>query len=373
MSSGSLALAYRPHTFHDVIGQKSVSLILSQMVLKNTLPNSIILTGTRGSGKTSTARVLAASLNCEIQPDPCGTCYSCKSVFDGSSLDVSEMDAASNGLVADIRILREQVMYSVGGSNRVVILDEVQMMSREAFNALLKILEEPPANTTFILITTEPSKIPDTILSRCMEFVFSPIAVKDIVERLQYICEQEDLTVDHSLLTAIAEYARGGMRDAVMVLDQVTRVGVRTADNFRELFGLTDFAPCILSALINQDMPALFTCVDTQMQRTGDARAISKALIELLTDLLRMKSEGPVGHAGSALERREELSRSIDTGSVVQILKVLWALRTEIHTGVDKSDLDLALVMISEVIAKTKPVIPPRTLSLQEMRSMAGA
>lgn len=375
MPSSSLALTHRPHSFSDIVGQKSVSLILEQMVLKDAVPDALLLRGSRGTGKTTTARVLAAALNCEIKPGPCGSCVSCRSVFDGTSLDVLEIDAASNGLVADIRALREQVLYSVSGRKRIVVLDEVQMMSREAFNALLKVLEEPPSDTVFILITTEPTKIPDTVLSRCMEFVFSHVPVKDIISRLQHICECEDLIVEPGLLTSIAEYANGGLRDAVMVLDQVTRVGVRAERDFRELFGLTDFAPCVLSALLASDTQALFACVDAQLARTGDAKTISIALVHLLRDLLVLKSGGPVARQGEALAVRQRLCQQLAAESMVAILQVLWKLKTEVRAGDDQADLSLALMVISDTLSKNqpKPTESNRRLSLQEMQAMTSA
>src|SRR6187397_78319 len=270
-----MALKYRPRTFDDLVGQVSVQVILREMVKRDAVPSALLFDGVRGSGKTTSARILAASLNCEADSRPCGVCPSCKSIFDGSSLDVQEIDAASNGLVSDIRALVEQVLYSTGGRYRVVLLDECHSMSREAMNALLKTLEEPPPSTVFVLLTTEPSKILDTIVSRCMKFTFRRISVADIVGRLEWICAQEDLAVEPALIRAIAERADGGMRDAVMTLDQVVRVQVSTADRFDELFGESDFAPALVTAMAAGDKPRAFELLDAQLITTGDANAVT--------------------------------------------------------------------------------------------------
>lgn len=376
-----LALRYRPKTFDDLVGQVSVQVILREMVKRDAVPSALLFDGVRGSGKTTSARILAASLNCDAEVVPCGTCPSCKSIFDGSSLDVQEIDAASNGLVSDIRALVEQVLYSTGGRNRVILLDECHSMSREAMNALLKTLEEPPPSTVFVLLTTEPSKILDTIVSRCMKFTFRRISVADIVDRLEWICAQEGLAVGPDLIRAIAERADGGMRDAVMTLDQVVRVGVSTADEFHELLGESDFAPELVTAMVAGDKPRTFELLDAQLITTGDANAVTDGIVMCLRDVLVVKAGGTIARQGAALEARKLLASRVDPDKALGALKVLWQLKTMIRAGGDaRACMTLAAVMAGEALSGRTGTAPraaapaastgPR-LSLEDMRRMA--
>lgn len=369
-----LALTYRPRRFDDLVGQRAVQVILRQMVTTNQVPAVMLFDGVRGTGKTTTARILAAALNCETG-EPCGTCPSCKAVYDGTSLDVIEIDAASNGLVDDIRQLRNQLLYRVEHNHRVILLDEAHSMSTAAFNALLKTIEEPPLGTVFILLTTEPHRIPDTVVSRCMPFTFRRISVNDITGRLQHICQQENLTAQPELLHHIAERSDGGMRDAIMTLDQVTRVGISTVEQFTDLMGETDFAPDLLDRLINADIAGAFGVLTEQMTRTGNAVAITGAIIATLRDLLILRTGGDIAATGAARTARTTLAQATDPASIVTALKVLWELKTKVRLVDDpRSALDLALVMISEAFTKTTaaPATPtgPRTLSLADMAAL---
>lgn len=377
-----LALVYRPRTFDDLVGQVSVQVILREMVKRDRVPCALLFDGVRGSGKTTSARILAASLNCDAEKVPCGTCPSCKSIFDGSSLDVQEIDAASNGLVSDIRSLVEQVLYSTGGKCRVLLLDECHSMSREAMNALLKTLEEPPPSTVFVLLTTEPSKILDTIVSRCMKFTFRRIGVGDIVGRLEWICAQEGIEVDADLIRAIAERADGGMRDAVMTLDQVVRVGVSTAEQFNELLGESDFAPDLVTAMVAGDKPRMFELLDAQLITTGDANAVTDGIVMCLRDVVVLKAGGSIVRQGAALDARRLLSSRVDPEKVYAALKVLWQLKTMIRAGGDaRACMTLAAVMAGEALSGRTGTAPRQTaapvrggqrLSLEDMRRMAN-
>lgn len=372
----SLALKHRPRTFGDLVGQKAIQVILRQMVLRDAVPQVLLLNGSRGTGKTTTARILAAALNCEVPPEPCGHCPSCKAIFDGTSLDVLEIDAASNGLVDDIRQLRSQVMYSVGGRHRVIILDEVHSMSPAAFNATLKMFEEPILDTVFVLLTTEPRCIPETVMSRCMPFTFRRIGIADMVERLTYICEQEALDVEPALLHLIAERADGGMRDAIMTLDQYTCIGVTTVEQFTKLTGETDFAPELLNALAAGNLPAAFVCVNEVMAHTGDTSTVANALIVLLKEILILRNGGTVTRQGAALAVRQKLADAIGSGKVLAALSVLWDLKTKVRVGEDSRILaDLAIVMLAERLHDApkdpgKAAEPARKLSLAEMAAM---
>ncbi|MES2503380.1 MAG: DNA polymerase III subunit gamma/tau [Myxococcota bacterium] len=232
MSYLVLARKWRPQRFADVVGQEIIVQTLSRALESGRIAHAFLLTGSRGVGKTTVARLLAKALSCEtgITADPCGVCAHCKEIAAGESLDVIEIDGASNTGVDDIRELRENVRYQPSSARfKVFIIDEVHMLSTNAFNALLKTLEEPPPHVKFIFATTESHKIPITILSRCQRYDFRRMSVAVIVERLQNILRLENLSVDAEGLALIAENADGGMRDALSLLDQVLSFSGETA------------------------------------------------------------------------------------------------------------------------------------------------
>ena len=222
MAYQALYRKYRPVTFSDVIGQEHITTTLKNELYSNKIVHAYLFTGTRGTGKTTCAKILAKAVNC-LSPkdgDPCGECEMCQAIANGEVTDIYEIDAASNNGVDDIRDLRDQVNFLPSmGKYRVYIIDEVHMLSLPAFNALLKTLEEPPEHVIFILATTEVHKLPATILSRCQRFDFRRIDPEKICERIQSIAQLEGLTVTDDAATLIAAAADGGMRDALSILD----------------------------------------------------------------------------------------------------------------------------------------------------------
>ena len=214
---------YRPQTFDDVVGQAAVTQTLKQQLLSGHLSHAYLFTGSRGTGKTTCAKILAKAVNCENLQDgnPCNRCPACMAIDSGSCMDVLEIDAASNNGVDNVRDLRDDAIYSPSQvRRRVYIIDEVHMLSISAFNALLKIVEEPPEHLLFILATTELHKVPATILSRCQRFSFRRISQEDIAARLQYVAYQENIDLDDGAARILARMADGGMRDGLSLLDQ---------------------------------------------------------------------------------------------------------------------------------------------------------
>lgn len=364
-----MALKYRPRTWSDITGQKAVRAVLRAMVKQGKVPQAVLLTGPRGTGKTTTGRILAAALNCEAEEKPCGECPQCESIFAGTSLTVIEQDAASSGLVDDVRALKEQLLYATPGEYHVVLLDEAHSMSKSAFNALLKVLEEPPPNVVFVLLTTDPGQILGTVRSRCMEFQCTRISNADIVGRLQHICDAEGIGVEPDLLVALAERADGGLRDAVMTLDQVTSVGVKTYAQLQVLMGEKDFAPTIFNALLGGDLATAYATVDDQLSRSGDAAVVSGELIRCLRDVLVVQSRGAITAQGEALEARRALAAKVETRVVFAACKVLWDLKTKYKSSDDpRSALDLAVAMLSEVVRPQAAAAP-----VAQAASNAGA
>jgi len=355
-----LALKYRPRRFLDVAGQRRSTAVLYSMARQRSLPKGLLLTGQHGSGKTTTARILAAAVHCQAEPGrpdvwPCLTCPACRAVGNGSHLGVLEIDAAGNGGVNDIRNITE--MVSFGGL--VVLLDEAHSMSKDAGNALLKVLEEPPPGTIFILLTTDPAKILPTVVSRCMTFVFRRLSPAVIAERLQYICRAEDFNAEPELLREIADRSDGAMRDAIMKLDQMASVGVTSLELYRKFEGETDFGPPLVDAMISGDHAALFARLDSVLEECGDFALISDRVTDCLTDVLRLLSKGEVSAQGGPLAARQALARRLDTARVVKAMTVLWDLKTKVgRVGTPRSALSLAAVMCSERLCAARPSSP---------------
>lgn len=342
-----LALKYRPRTFTDLVGQAPVQLFLREMVRLDRVPTALLFSGCRGTGKTTTARILAAALNCTNPDRPCGQCQPCQETFDGSSLDVLEIDAASNGLVDDIRDLRQRVRYRQTGSKRIVILDEAQSISPQGFNALLKTLEEPPPDTHFILLTTEINKILPTVASRCIPFVFHRLTIRDIADRLAAIAAAEQYACEPDLLLLLAERADGAMRDAVNSFDQISRVGMTTADQYRRLIGQHDHAPAILKRLTDHDVPGGFTELNTALTRVADPATLLDDIARCLRDVLVLRLGGEINKSGTALADRQNLALALDDKMIATAINLFWHL----PPGDNRIRLELLVIKLGEVFA----------------------
>lgn len=295
MSYLVLARKWRPQGFDDLVGQEPIIRILQNSIAQKKIAHAYIFSGPRGVGKTSTARILAKALNCENgpTPSPCGACASCTAVKDGTSIDVLEIDGASNNSVDDIRDLREGVKYTpLGGRYKIYIIDEAHMLSTSAFNALLKTLEEPPPHAIFVLATTAPRKIPATIFSRCQHLPFRRISAQKIKERVRHIASSEDIKISDPAIEMVARAADGSMRDSLTILDQVTAFSSEIdAEGVKDLLGIADIGVLaeISAAVIDGDREKIISVISELVDKGTDLKSFAKDLVEFFRNLLIAK------------------------------------------------------------------------------------
>ncbi|MEP6808927.1 MAG: DNA polymerase III subunit gamma/tau [Chthoniobacterales bacterium] len=370
MSYQVFARKYRPQTFDDLVGQQHVTRTLKNAVEQNRLAHAYLFVGPRGIGKTSTARILAKALNCVNGPTvtPCGVCDSCKEITGGNSLDVLEIDGASNNGVEQVRELRDNVRYAPSkGHFKIYIIDEVHMLTSAAFNALLKTLEEPPPHVKFIFATTEPQKVLPTILSRCQRFDLHRIPANLIADHLQYIAGQEKVTLDPAAAHAIAKGADGGLRDAESMLDQLVAF---CGEKIREedvlsVFGFTseqtvaDFTGKILNGSTADALELLHA----EAEHGKDMMKLMSDLIAYLRDLLvfKVKPEAVVEELNPELHHAlEAQSALLETDRLLELIdqfagaegRMKWAPNKKLHfeVAVIKAIQTLSQVTLNEVI-----------------------
>lgn len=325
---------YRPQTFDDVSGQLAITQTLKTQIISGRMSHAYLFTGSRGTGKTSCAKILAKAVNC-LNPDdgnPCNRCAACRAIDSGSCMDVLEIDAASNNGVDNIRDLRDDAVYTPSEvKKRVYIVDEVHMLSLSAFNALLKIIEEPPEHLIFILATTELHKVPATILSRCQRFAFRRISQEDIAARLQYVAYQENVELDEGAARVLARLADGGMRDGLSLLDQCASAvtGELTAQKVYDCLGIAGERQCgtLLGCIAAQDTAQALSLFNTLYAQGKDVAAMLDELACLIRDLLVMKTSGSAGIAMlSGVAADEEvlaLTRQISGGELIRYMDLI--------------------------------------------------
>ena len=382
MSYEVFARKYRPQTFDDLVGQAHVSRTLKNAVAQNRLAHAYLFVGPRGVGKTSTARILAKSLNCVKGPTitPCGECDNCREIAGGNSLDVIEIDGASNNSVEDVRQLRENVRYATAkGRYKIYLIDEVHMLSSAAFNALLKTLEEPPEHVKFIFATTEPQKVLPTILSRCQRFDLHRIPANLIAKHLQFIAGKEKIALESAAAHAIARGAEGGLRDAESMLDQlVAFCGEKISENdVLDVFGFTSEQTVadLTGRILRGETPGAIDLLHQQSDAGKDMMRLMSDLIAYLRDLLVFKAkpdalkEDVEPDVQTSLARHAEL---VTTGHLLELLdqfaaaegRMKWAPNKKLHleVAIIKAIQSLGQATLDEVIEK-----------LGELRNGGGA
>ncbi|MBM7855158.1 DNA polymerase-3 subunit gamma/tau [Desulfohalotomaculum tongense] len=355
MGYRALYREYRPQKFADIVGQQHITRTLQNAISSGRVSHAYLFCGPRGTGKTSTAKVLAKTLNClnSQAGEPCNQCQNCISTIEGTAVDVIEIDAASNRGIEDIRDLREKVKYSpANGRYRIYIIDEVHMLTAEAFNALLKTLEEPPSHVVFVLATTEPHKVPVTVLSRCQRFDFRRIDVKDMLPRLRQVAESAGLQVEEQALVLIARAAEGGLRDALSILDQgsVFGDGIVTVDDVHNLLGTVreDILSTMAGYLAEANASGALSLVNDLFQQGKDLRLFIKELNTYLRSLMLYLVSQQVPEDFIENEKIKTDARKFTPLFVSKCLEILTRLEYDMKwSSQPRVLLELALVKIT--------------------------
>ncbi len=367
MSYLVLARKWRPQTFEEVVGQQIITKTLKNAIEQNRVAHALLFCGPRGVGKTSVARILAKAMNCEKgpTPSPCGQCPACREISQGVSLDIHEIDGASNRGIDEIRKLKETVMYLPASlTTKVIIIDEVHMLTKEAFNALLKTLEEPPEHVIFILATTEPHKIPPTILSRCQRYDFRRVPFHLMVEHLKKIVSREGFTADENALTLVAREATGSLRDAEVVLDQLMLISEDrkiTIEDARSTLSVVDTSVMIrvLDFIIRQDAEGLLGLIHDLVDAGTDLAFFYRSFLLFLHDLLLLKAAGDrevaMERGEEEITRMRELIRPVSLEQIEQWIQIFhdkerFVLQSE-YARIGLESALLRMVHVGQVVS----------------------
>lgn len=366
------ARKWRPQSFNEVLAQEHVTVTLKNAIETGRIGHAYLMTGPRGVGKTTTARIFAKALNCEQGPtsSPCQTCDSCRSITAGNHMDVREIDGASNRGIDQIRDLREKARYAAAtGRYKIYIIDEVHMLTNEAFNALLKILEEPPESVVFIFATTQPRKVPDTILSRCQRFDFRRIPISDMSRYLKREASSEGIELDDSALGLICRASGGSMRDALSLMDQLVSFSGKeiNGDQVASLLGMveTDLLAEITAQILTGNTSGAIDGISTSLSRGYSVDELLDALVLFLRNLLLS-----VTGAGSSLEDvpesekslLNELSKGVEDLAVLNILRIMTGASGEVRrSSLPRVTLETAVMTASKL---------SRAFSIEELPSV---
>ena len=345
MGYTALYRKFRPMTFSEMVGQEHITKTLKNQIIANRVGHAYLLSGGRGTGKTSSAKILARAINCLNPKDgePCNKCEICKGAIDGSLTDIVEMDAASNNSVEDIRSIRDEVNFlPTKAKYRVYIIDEVHMLSTGAFNALLKTLEEPPEHVKFILATTEPQKLPATILSRCQRFDFKRISNENIIKRLEIVTKESNIEITKGALNIIAVLAEGAMRDALSILERCVQDGINKIDEdkVKELVGIPKitYVHNLSKALITYDIEKALASIDEITNEGRDITNFIWEIIKYIKDILVYKTSNKLDlYTEEEIEKIKEISKEVSKEDLIDLIYKLSELENEIKWSTQKT------------------------------------
>ncbi len=375
----ALYRAYRPQTFKDVVGQEHIVRTLKNQIQNNNVGHAYLFCGTRGTGKTSTAKIFARAVNCNnsVDEEPCNECEVCKDILNDNIMDVIEIDAASNNSVDDIREIRENVKYTPAKCKyKVYIIDEVHMLSQGAFNALLKTLEEPPSYVIFILATTEPHKIPATILSRCQRFDFKRVTVKDMSDRMKEICEDVNVEVDDRALNLIARNSQGALRDALSILDQCmsfseNKIGYKDVVdllgtvNVEQLFEMAEY-------IIKEDTKKCLEILNEFVIWGKDIKNLVDDLIDHFRNLMVCKVSKELDEIISlpdeTIVQLKSQAETIEINDIIRILNILSVTQDDIKSSSNPRVLaEVSIMKLSQpMFDDSKEALLKRISNLEE-------
>ncbi|MGG0570851.1 DNA polymerase III subunit gamma/tau [Priestia megaterium] len=380
MAYQALYRVYRPQSFNDVVGQQHIIKTLQNALVQEKFSHAYLFSGPRGTGKTTAAKILAKAVNCEKAPiaEPCNECATCWGITDGSISDVIEIDAASNNGVDEIRDIRDKVKYAPSAVRyKVYIIDEVHMLSIGAFNALLKTLEEPPAHVIFILATTEPHKIPLTIISRCQRFDFKRISPEDIVYRMKEVLGSEELEVSEDALYEIAKASEGGMRDALSLLDQAISYSTEKV-SLEDVLSITGavsqaFIVKIVQAIFNENIVEALDSVESLIKNGKDPARFVEDLIFYYRDVLLYQASEENAYLlekAAVNEEFKELSSKMDSAFIYKVIAELNQTQQEMKwSNHPRVLLEVALVKLAQSSTKQEDTLPYQDI-LQKMNQM---
>ena len=347
MAYTALYRTFRPTTFEEMVGQEHITKTLKNQIIAGRVGHAYLFNGGRGTGKTSAAKILARAINCLNPKDgePCNECEICKAALNGSLTDIVEMDAASNNSVEDIRQIRDEVNFlPTKAKYRVYIIDEVHMLSTGAFNALLKTLEEPPEHVKFILATTEPQKLPATILSRCQRFDFKKISEEDISKRLQIVCNETNIEITKEALKVISTLAEGAMRDALSILERCIQDGETKIDEakIKDLVGIPKFTYInnITKTIINYSPEEALQAIDDVIKEGKDLSNLLWEMIKYIKDILVYKtSKNTSIYSEEEIKEIEELANKVEKERLLSIIYELSNIENEMKWSTQKTIL----------------------------------
>lgn len=380
MSYKVTALAWRPQTFDDLVGQEVVAQTLKNAIKSKRIHHAYLFAGLRGAGKTSSARIFAKALNCKEgpTPEPCLECPSCNEIREGNSLDVVEIDAASNNSVDDIRELRDLVRYNPTRDHyKIYIIDEVHMLSSSAFNALLKTLEEPPPNVVFILATTELHKIPATILSRTQQFDFRQIPLHKIEDRLKHIATHDKIAIDDEGIALVARAAGGSMRDALSIFDQVVAASGEkvTGLDVKSILGVVEDTILIdlLEAVVKQSPDILFARIEELVHHGHDLKQVYETFTGFIRDSIVLKSvRNPSDHVIRTYGHGDAHPNALEGLQSADLIRILDVMVSHEHVFRQASEPRYAFELIFLKLLEQRRLVPIQQL-LEELGNQAAA